>query len=98
MNCASFPEPDLQEFRPLVHKGILFDEALVQAPPTPVRLGCSTTTCHAYDVFISAVALMIASNTWLSDLEAVKRREDAQSLTDTSIVVNVGSQPLWVES
>ena len=63
VNCASCPEPDLREFRALDHKGILFDEAscvmvlqqkkLFQSPPTPVRLGCSTTNCHAYDVFIS---------------------------------------------
>ena len=49
VNCACSPEPDLREFRPLKHKGILFDEAscqmvlqqklLFQAPPMPVRLG-----------------------------------------------------------
>ena len=27
VNCASCPEPDLGEFRPLEHRGILFDEA-----------------------------------------------------------------------
>ena len=27
VNCASCPEPDLREFRPLLYKGILFDEA-----------------------------------------------------------------------
>ena len=27
INCASCPEPDLRDFRPLAHKGILFDEA-----------------------------------------------------------------------
>ena len=101
------PEPDLREFRPLLCKGILFDEAscrmvlqqkkLFQAPPSPVRLGCSTTTnSHAYDVFISGVALMIASSTWLADLAALKRKEDAQWLINNSIVVHVGSQPLWL--
>ena len=62
-----------------------------------VRLGCSTTNCHAYDVFVSGVAMMIASNTWRSELEALKRDEDRQLLKDNSIVVEVGSQPLWLE-
>jgi hypothetical protein len=106
VNCASCPEPDLREFRPLKHKGILFDEAscqmvlqqklLFQAPPMPVRLGCSTTNCHAYDVFISGAGLMIASNTWKADLAALKRDEDRQWLVDNSIVVDVGSTPLWL--
>ncbi len=86
--------------------GILFDEAscqmvlqqklLFQAPPMPVRLGCSTTNCHAYDVFISGAGLMIASNTWKTDLAALKRDEDRQWLVDNSIVVDVGSTPLWL--
>ena len=97
VNCASCPEPDLRELRPLYHKGILFDEAscvmvlkqkkLFQAPPTPVLLGCSTTNCHSYDVFVSGIALMIASNTWLSELEALERDEDKQWLKANSIVV-----------
>ena len=72
VNCASCPEPDLREFRPLQHKGILFDEApaemvlrqkkLFQSPATKCRLGCSVTNCHAYDVYVSGVAMMIASN------------------------------------
>ena len=51
VNYASCPEPDLREFKPLLHKGILFGEAnakmvlrqrkLFQAPPTSVRLGAS---------------------------------------------------------
>ena len=60
-------------------------------------MGCSTTNCHAYDVFVSGVAMMIASNTWVSELKALKRVEDRKWLEDNSIVVNVGSQPLWLE-
>ncbi len=105
--CASCPEPDLRDFRPSTHKAILFDDAsaemvlrqkkLFQAPPTAVRLGCSTTNCHAYDVFVSGVAMIIASNTWKSDLAQLGRKEDAEWLKKNSIVVEVGSQPLWVE-
>jgi hypothetical protein len=69
---------------------------LFQAPPIYVRLGCSTTNCHAYDVFLSGTGLMIASNTWNADLAALKRVEDRQWLVENSIVVDVGSSPLWV--
>ena len=69
---------------------------LFQAPPMPVRLGCSTTNCHAYDVFISGTGLMIASNTWNADLAALQRDEDRQWLVGNCIVVNVGSSPLWL--
>ena len=107
VNCASCPEPDLRDFRPLLHRGILFDQAtaemvlwqkkLFQAPAVDVRLGCSTTKWHAYDVFVSGVARLIACNTWKSELEVLRRPEDRKWLEDNSIVVNVGSQPLWLE-
>merc|ERR1712051_441429 len=86
--CASCPEPVLRDFRALYHQGILFDEAscemvlrqkkLFQAPAVPVRLGMSTTNCHAYSVFVSGVGLMIASNTWISELQDLTREEDRE--------------------
>ena len=54
---------------------------LPQAPSTKCRLGCSKTNCHAYDVFVSGVAMMIAPNTWQSEpaaLESVEGRGMAQ--------------------
>ena len=90
------------------HKGILFDEAtcsmvlaqkkLFQAPAVYVRLGCSTTNCHAYDVFVSGVALMISSNTWVTEHAALKREADRNWIANNSILVDVGSEPLWVEA
>ena len=107
VNCASCPEPDLREFRPLYHKGILFDEAtcelvlkqkkLFQAPAVDVKLGSSTTNCFAYDVFVSGIAMIIASNTWHDDLAALERPSDRRWLIANSIVVDVGSTPLWVD-
>ena len=70
---------------------------MFQAPAVDVRLGCSASNCHAYDVFVSGVAMMIASNTWKSELAALRRPEDRKLLEDNSIVVEVGSQPLWLE-
>ena len=76
---------------------VLRQKKLFQAPPTTVRLGCSTTNCHAYDVFVSGVAMIIASNTWVTELKQLARKEDAEWLRKNSIVVEVGSKPLWVD-
>ena len=62
----------------------------------PVRLGMSTTICHAYVVFVSGVGLMIAPNTWMSELEDLKREEDKDWLMANSVLMKVDS-PLWVE-
>ena len=59
------------------------------------RMGASTTNCHAYDVYVSGVAMMIASNTWVSEVAALKRHEDRDWLRDNSMVVEVGKEPLW---
>lgn len=104
-NCAACPEPDLRKFNPLVHKGILFDEAkptmvlsqkkLFQAPAEEVELGCSTTNCFSYKVFVSGVALMICSNTWKSDLHDLKLREDREWLEDNSVYLDVGKMKMY---
>ena len=105
MNCANCPEPDLKEFKPWKHHGIFFDEAsaelvlrqkkLFRGPPTPVSLGCSTTNCHSYEVWVSGVAMTIASNTWNSKLNSLEREEDRDWLSKNAIVVEVGTVPLW---
>ena len=106
VNCASCPEPDPRDLRALWHKGILFDEAscdmvlrqkkLFQGPAVPVALGMSTTNCHAYSVFVSGIGLMIASNTWMSELEGLEREEDREWRMANSVVLQVES-PLWIE-
>ena len=88
------------------HQGILFDEAscamvlrqkkLCQAQGVRAKLGCSTTNCHAYDVFISGVAVMISSNTWMEGHPELERDADKQWLIDNSILLQVGASPMWV--
>ena len=56
----------------------------------------STTNCHAYSVFVSGVGLMIASNTWMSELEELQREEDREWLMANSVLVKVDS-PLFLE-
>ena len=104
VNCAACPEPDLRELDPEIHKGILFDEAsatmvlaqrrLFQAPPCWVDLGCSTTNCHKYQVFLSGMMLMVASNTWTQQVAQLEHAGDRQWLGANSYVVHV-REPLW---
>ena len=104
VNCAACPEPDLRDFRYGLHKAILFDEAnpslvlaqrrLFQAPPCLVDLGCSTTNCHKYQVFVSGVMMVICSNTWREQVAKIPNEGDAQWLTSNSVVVDV-HQVLW---
>ena len=56
----------------------------------------STTNCHAYSVFVSGVGLMIASNTWMTELEDLQRQGDRDWLMANSVLMKVDS-PLWIE-
>ena len=89
----------------LVHKGILFDEASCkmvlsqkkpfQCPNTDVQLGCSTTNCHSYSVYVSGIAMIIATNCWQSQLGDLQREEDREWLNANSWVEKV-TTPLYV--
>ena len=107
VNCASCPEPDLRDFDSNMHKAVLFDEAspelvltqrrLFQSPSCLLDLGCSTTNCHKYQVFVSGIMMIVCSNTWSSQVQQLEHAGDAEWLYSNSIVVHVG-EPLWVGS
>ena len=105
LNCAGGgAEPDLRNFDPALHKAILYDEAspamvlsqrrLFQSPPCMVDLGCSTTNCHKYQVFVSGVMMMICSNTWSEQLNDLEHEGDVEWLQSNSVHVHVHG-PLW---
>ena len=106
VNCANCTEPDLRKFNWLKHKIILLDEAspkmvilqklLMQGPPCLVKLGQSTTNCHAYDVFVSGIMLIICSNTWAEDVEALPKRGDRDWIYENQVYYNTGDEPLWL--
>ena len=83
VNCANCMEPDLRKFNWLKHKIILLDEAspemvinqklLMQGPPCLVKLGQSSTNCHAYDVFVSGIMMIICSNTWAEEVDNLRK-------------------------
>ena len=104
VNCAGCPEPDLRLLRPH-HKGVLFDEAspsmifrqklLIQAPPDWILLGCSTTNCHSYQVYVSGLMFIICSNKWTSDVQAFKNEEDKEWLEANSTLLVVGDEKMY---
>ena len=105
LNCSSGAEPDLKGFRFRRHGLSLFDEVEAeqvaaqrkrfQAQSTPVRLGCSATNCHSYEVYVWRKKLVLASNNWHSTLRVVSAadRDWAQA---NSIVVDV-VEAMWYE-
>ena len=68
---------------------------LFQAPLAPVSLGQSTTGCFAYDVWVYAKLLVVASNVWQSELSML-RKADHDWLVVNSVLVDV-QEPLWLE-
>jgi hypothetical protein len=105
VNCASCPEPDLRLLK-AHHKVVLLDEAspqmilkqklLIQGPPDFVSLGCSTTNCHAYQVFVSGIQFVICSNKWISEVADLDCVEDREWLHENSIVLDVGNNPMYI--
>ena len=100
INCASGEDPDLRGADESLHKGILFDEGkaeivlrqkLFQAGNAYIQLASSSTNCHSYRRYVYRIALMISSNTWWEELEAIEKRSpcDAAWLRDNSIVANI---------
>ena len=98
LTCASSTHSDTKAFSStrLIPRLCFVKKKLFQGPPTPVRVGCSTTSGHAYDVFVSGIAMMIASNNWKPDLQALKRVEDREWLENSCFFVGVGTSPLWI--
>ena len=105
VNCANCMEPDLRKFNWLKHKIILLDEAspqmvinqklLMQCPPCLVKLGQSSTNCHAYDVFVSGIMMIICSNTWASDVENLRKKGDRDWIMENQVYYNTGREPLF---
>ena len=103
LNMASAPEPNLKEYDHEQHDLILFDECsakkvllqkkLFQAPLSPVALGQSTTGCFAYNVWVHAKLLVVASNIWHHEIHEL-RKADADWLAANALVFDV-REPLW---
>ena len=67
----------------------------MQGPPCPVKLGQSSTNCHAYDVFVSGVMMIICSNTWAADVDNMRKEGDRDWIFENQVYYNTGRQPLF---
>ncbi len=104
LNMASAPEPDLREYEARKHTLILFDECtpqqvlrqkkLFQCPPVEVGLAASTTSCHAYSVWVHRKLFVVCSNVWNYEVSRLKV-DDSAWLHANSVLVHV-TEPLWV--
>jgi len=104
-DCSNSNPPDLRSFSVLNYDVVILDEMaahdaikykkLLQASMDVCKLGCSPTQQHAYDVYVSGIRFVIATNTWRSDLSRMIM-QDVEWLTKNSVYVLVTS-PLWVD-
>jgi len=104
VNCSRTMEPNLKTFDPVVHKTILFDEAkasmvvehkaLFQGRNAWVDMATSGTNCYSYKVWAYGTMMVVASNKWQQELDAMPTVDSAW-LRENSVYVNV-TEPLWV--
>jgi len=73
VDCTGGKEPDLRDYRPLVHKCVVMDEMslsaittqhkkLMQAPHVPVTMGATKSQMYAYHVFLAGTAIIVTTN------------------------------------
>ena len=104
-NCGR--SPDLRQFNPAKHKVVLFDEAsvelvlenrkLFQAPACWIDLGHSPTGMNVYRVFLNDSCLVIASNRWREQLQAIKNLSDRLWIEANQVLVMI-TEKMFVES
>ena len=103
--CSNAEEPDLRDFEgPPEETTILYDEAtpqmvidhkdLFQAPRHEVCLGHSGTNCYAYKARFWQVRMIIATNDWFGQVDAMPRAKDRDWLQRNSVVYDV-KEPLF---
>ena len=105
VDCSGTEYPDLRDFKPLQHTVVLFDEAtptlvlrnkkLFQASASKCKMASSPTNLNAYDVWFHQVRIIVASNKWEQQLNAMCH-EDATWINANSVYVRV-TGPLWEE-
>ena len=94
-NCGR--SPDLRQFNAIKHKVVLFDEApvelvlenrkLFQAPACWIDLGHSPTGMSVYRVFLNDACLVIASNRWQEQLQALASLSDRHWIEANQVLV-----------
>ena len=104
INCSNVEYPPLREFKQSRHRLLLFDEAsamlvlqnrlLFQAPNSLVQVGTSPTNKDCYNVYLHYCHIVIASNSWKSQMDILKkeRHEDHEWLEANSVYIYVDTK------
>ena len=58
-------------------------------------MSCSTTNCHAYDVFVSGTSLVICANTWMERFRSLSPA-DQEWINSNSFAAHI-TEPLWLD-
>ena len=107
LDCADAVIPQLKGvFDKQQHKLIMFDEAhadmiirckkLFQSPVNAVTYGSSPTNAFVHTAWVHSVKLVVGSNVWQSELNALTK-EHAEWIQANSVYVRVDS-PLYVQA
>ena len=104
-DCSNRNPPDLRKFDRLQHELIVLDEfeagdainykRVLQAGPEICKLGCSPTQQHSYEVYLSGVKIVVATNNWAQDLVNLSAT-DSDWLKANSVYHAV-LDPLWID-
>jgi len=104
LDCAACVEPDMKSFIRGQHTLLLFDEAratmvirckkLFQASSDLVQMATSATNMMSYVVWVHAIRMVIASNRWQPDVEALDP-QDRSWIEANSVYVFV-DHPLFL--
>ena len=52
-------------------------------------MGTSTTNCHAYDIFVHRVPIIIACNDWVELTSKIEKESDKEWLESNSVLIVV---------
>ena len=102
LDCSRAETPDLKDFERDLHEIICFDEAsanmviqskkVFQSGLDICKLATSATNVNAYSVLMHRKKLVVCSNKWMKQVNAMTSVEDKEWLFDNSVYVYIDSK------
>ena len=96
VSCMNVLDPDLRDFNEAEHDGIVFDEGsadmiqrhrdLFQAPRHEIKLAHSQTGCYCYKVNVWRTKLIVTSNSFFEQLDALPSAHAAWVRANTKVL------------
>ena len=87
---------DVVVFDELSGRHVIDQKKLFQYANGPIELGCSTTNCHAYTVYVHKKKFVICTNTWQADIDGMPHC-DRSWLVSNAVVLSVNT-PMWEDA